>query len=154
MAAKLRHIAFSVPDPEKSAEFYINAFGMERVGETHNPIADGVYLSDGTVNLALLRFRDDKPMGPGKDKDWFGLHHIGFWVDDTKTMQKHVEGLGAEYFLGETPLEDGEEGGYFEVKYFDNDGNMFDLTHSGWAGAALCKGHTQGAIGMPMNRPW
>ena len=30
--AKLRHIAMSVPDPEKTAEFYCQAFDMKRVG--------------------------------------------------------------------------------------------------------------------------
>ena len=30
--AKLRHIALSVPDPEKAADFYCEAFDMERVG--------------------------------------------------------------------------------------------------------------------------
>lgn len=135
MTAKLRHIAFSVPDPEASAEFYTRAFGMKRVGETHNPIADGVYLSDGTINLALLRFREDKPVGEGKTKDWYGLHHIGFWVDDTDEAAKQVEEEGARYYMGETPKKEGEEGGFFEVKYYDPDGNMFDLTHNGWVGA-------------------
>ena len=32
--AKLRHIAITVPDPAKAAEFYMKAFGMQKVGET------------------------------------------------------------------------------------------------------------------------
>jgi catechol 2,3-dioxygenase-like lactoylglutathione lyase family enzyme len=32
--AKLRHIAITVPDPWKAAEFYMRAFGMQKVGET------------------------------------------------------------------------------------------------------------------------
>lgn len=32
--AKLRHIAITVPDPEKAAEFYTKAFGLKRVGQT------------------------------------------------------------------------------------------------------------------------
>ena len=35
--AKLRHIALSVPDPEKAADFYCEAFDMERVGTTDSP---------------------------------------------------------------------------------------------------------------------
>ena len=31
---KLRHIALQVPDPWKAAEFYMQAFGMTKVGET------------------------------------------------------------------------------------------------------------------------
>ena len=30
--AKLRHIAITGPDPWKAAEFYMRAFGMEKVG--------------------------------------------------------------------------------------------------------------------------
>lgn len=78
---KLRHLAISVPDPEKAAEFYMSAFGMEKVTSVKADLADGVYLTDGTINVALLRYKDDAPMGEGKTKDWFGVHHFGFWVD-------------------------------------------------------------------------
>jgi len=33
MAARLRHIALSVSDPEKAAKFFEEVFGMERVGK-------------------------------------------------------------------------------------------------------------------------
>ena len=32
--ARLRHIALTVPDPEKAAKFYMEAFGLRRVGGT------------------------------------------------------------------------------------------------------------------------
>ena len=32
--AKLRHIAITVPDPWKAADFYMQAFGLKKVGET------------------------------------------------------------------------------------------------------------------------
>jgi catechol 2,3-dioxygenase-like lactoylglutathione lyase family enzyme len=47
--AKLRHIAITVPDPWKAAEFYMRVFGMKKVGETDWANASGVYLSDGTI---------------------------------------------------------------------------------------------------------
>ena len=55
--AKLRHIAVHTPDPEKTAEFYKRVFDMAEVGRTDSPIAKGIYLSDGTINLAVLRFK-------------------------------------------------------------------------------------------------
>jgi catechol 2,3-dioxygenase-like lactoylglutathione lyase family enzyme len=58
--AKLRHIALTVPDPEKAAKFYIEAFGLKRVGETDWAGASGVYLSDGVMNLALLRYKNEE----------------------------------------------------------------------------------------------
>jgi catechol 2,3-dioxygenase-like lactoylglutathione lyase family enzyme len=62
--AKLRHIAITVPDPHKAAEFYMRAFGMRKVGETDWQNARGVYLTDGTINVALRawpRFRRRAP---------------------------------------------------------------------------------------------
>ena len=64
--AKLRHIALHTPDPEKTAEFYKQVFDMVEVGRTDSPIAKGIYLSDGTINLAVLRFKtlDEGPIAP------------------------------------------------------------------------------------------
>ena len=50
--AKLRHIALSVPDPETAADFYCEAFDMERVGTTDSPLARGCYVSDGVITVA------------------------------------------------------------------------------------------------------
>src|SRR3989442_11900091 len=81
--AKLRHIALHTADPEKTAEFYKRVFDMVEVGRTDSPLAKGIYLSDGTINMAVLRFKTagaaDRPhgLGPG-----FGLHPFGFWVDN------------------------------------------------------------------------
>src|ERR1043166_6871726 len=61
--AKLRHIAITVPDPEKAAKFYMEAFGLKRVGETDWAGASGVYLSDGVVNIALLRYKTEEMAG-------------------------------------------------------------------------------------------
>ena len=56
--AKLRHFAITTADPETTAQFYEQAFGMERVGRTNSPIAHGIYLSDGVINLAILKYKD------------------------------------------------------------------------------------------------
>jgi predicted enzyme related to lactoylglutathione lyase len=56
---RICHFAISVPDPWAAAEFYKNAFGLEELGETDSKLAEGVFLTDGVVNLALLKFKDD-----------------------------------------------------------------------------------------------
>ncbi|MGY9019425.1 MAG: VOC family protein [Alphaproteobacteria bacterium] len=128
---KLRHLAISVPDPEKSAEFYMSTFGMEKVTSVKAPMADGVYLTDGTINLALLRYKDDRPMGEGKTKDWFGVHHFGFWVDDVDDSVKAIKDNGGDWFMGEME----GDNVFYEMKYTDPDGTIFDITHTGWGGA-------------------
>ena len=64
--AKLRHIAMAVKDPEASAKFYEDTFGLKRVGETDSDLATGLYLSDGVVCLALLNYKTDEAAGLGE----------------------------------------------------------------------------------------
>lgn len=73
--AKLRHIALAVPDPEKAASFYMEAFGLQRVGETDWSGAQGVYLSDGVINIALLRYKTDEMAGH-RGRAFVGVHHF------------------------------------------------------------------------------
>ena len=127
MVARLRHIAISVPDPEKAAQFFEQAFGMKRAGKA----GLGLYMSDGTVNVALLKFPGDVPgMPPGKP--YYGLIHFGMWVDDLDEAAKQVEKAGGSYFMGR---EDHNPDTFYEVKYKDPNGVVFDITHSGWRGA-------------------
>ena len=129
--AKLRHIAITVPDPAKAAEFYMKAFGLEKVGETDWAGAHGVYLSDGVINLALLHYKTEEYAGE-RGCDFVGLHHFGFLVDDVAASRKAVEAAGAKHWMGEPA--DGS--GFYEVKYRDPDGIVFDITANGWSGAA------------------
>ena len=129
--AQLRHIALSVPDPQKSAKFYCEAFGMTVVGEANSATATGVYLSDGTMSLALLKYRTDAPAGP-RGKDFVGLHHMGFLCDDLAAQSEQVEASGATLFQD---VPSGKTTEYYEKKYTDLDGLIFDIPHSGWKGA-------------------
>ena len=85
--AKLRHIAITVPDPWKTAEFYMRVFGMKKVGETDWENANGVYLSDGVINLALLNYKTERAAGE-RGRGFVGVHHFGFWVDDVEASRK------------------------------------------------------------------
>jgi methylmalonyl-CoA/ethylmalonyl-CoA epimerase len=130
--AKLRHIAITVPDPHKAAAFYMEAFGMQKVGQTDHSLATGVYLTDGTVNLALLHYKTDEAAG-ARGCDFTGLHHIGFWVDNAHEARKQVEAAGANWWSGEVP--DVKDGAFYEVKFHDPNGVVFDISTSGWVGA-------------------
>jgi len=127
--AKLRHIAMSVPDPEKAAAFYCKAFDMKRVGARDSSLAKGVFISDGVITMALLNFKSDS-QGP---RDFVGLHHIGFWVDDIRDAEEKVESAGAEYLMGRP--EDDKGTVFYEEKYRDPNGVIFDITDLGWDGA-------------------
>jgi lactoylglutathione lyase len=116
--AKLRHIALIVSDPEASAKFFEQAFDLKRVGSARR----GIYLSDGTVNLALLKVEgDEKP----------GVYHFGVWVDNLEEAEKKAAAAGASYMSGRPS----SPNSWYECKYQDRDGIVFDITHNGWVGA-------------------
>jgi catechol 2,3-dioxygenase-like lactoylglutathione lyase family enzyme len=126
--AKLRHVAISVPDLQKAAAFYEEVFDMERVRESKV----AVNLSDGVMNITLLRFPTDEMAGDERGKDWFGVHHIGFQVDDPDEVGKRVVDHGGIY-MGKSP---GPPGLNAEDKYRDPDGVVFDLSEEGWVGTS------------------
>ena len=119
MATRLRHIAIIVPDPESAAQFFESAFGMTRAGTARR----GIYMSDGVMNVALLKKEDDK--------ERIGLYHFGMWVDDLDAAEKKVFDAGGTYLAGRPT----SPNSFYEAKYRDPDGVVFDLTHTGWAGA-------------------
>ena len=128
---KLRHIAIATNDPKTTAEFYKQAFGFEQVGKTSpsSPLADGYFLSDGTLNLAILKFKTDQI---GKGMQFTGVHHFGILVDDTDKAIEKLEALGAECFMGK---DKGHGKGFFEIKFKGPDGTVFDIAGHPWMGS-------------------
>lgn len=127
---KLRHIALSVDDPFTTADFYMKAFDMEKVGETDSPLARGVYLSDGTINLAILAFKNNYWAGQG-GKKYRGIHHFGFHVDNIDETEEHILAAGGEAFASR-PTEGKTDTVHFEKKYYDPNGIMVETTAGGW----------------------
>ena len=126
---RIRHIAISVADPWAAAAFYKEAFGLQEVGETDGKLAEGVFLTDGVVNIALLHFKSDAA-AQGTGKDYVGLHHLGFWVDDAIASGDRATRAGATWIMGDPT----NKGGY-EVKYTDPAGVIFDISEDGWDGS-------------------
>lgn len=125
--AKLRHIAMQVPDLEKAARFYAEAFDLERVHEAESPIGNAVMLTDGVMNLTLLNFPDGKG-GQVNGPDWAGLHHMGFVVDDLEEATKKIEDAGGAFFR-KLPAYPGVDA---ETKFKDPNGVVFDVAEHPW----------------------
>ncbi|MBL6863945.1 MAG: VOC family protein [Rhodospirillales bacterium] len=137
---KLRHIAISVPDRRKSQKFYENSFGMELIRENETPMASVAYMSDGVMSLALIEYKSDEAAGKAtslreEGKDFVGLHHLGFWVDDVDQTKKSIEESGGKYMMGDVSDKLDKEASYYEIKYRDPDNIIVDITHTGWIGA-------------------
>lgn len=126
--AKLRHIAISVSDVNIAKDFMEKAFDMTFVSRRGDQV---VYMSDGTMNVVLIN-REGRPLGWEKDELFYGVDHFGMWVDDVKEAQAKVEAAGAKYVMG---AEASAPGAFYEIKYRDPLGNLFDITANGWDGA-------------------
>lgn len=134
--ARIQHLAIASLNPEQQAEFYKQAFGFEEVRRIDNPRATGVMLTDGHINIAVLRFHQDQ-LGHGLD--FTGLHHFGVYVDDLEgTAQRCLDGGCVAY--DELPEEPGEAAKNYRAKRSDKfkgpENALFDIADQPWIGAA------------------
>jgi len=114
--AKIRHLAIKSPNPERLADFYQDAFGMELLLR-----GDGgaVYLTDGYLTLALLQSRPaDSPPG---------LNHFGVAVEDADAINNKLKELGLP-----DPTVRPSNRPYAELRGMDPDGNLYDISVHGF----------------------
>lgn len=136
--AKIRHIAIATQNAEETAKFYVEAFGLTQVSKIESPIVSGAFLTDGTINLAILDFKNDQVAGAERGKDWSGIHHIGFEVENLEEIAQKLAAAGA------TPRDDINQAlglgldshphGNAEFRYSGPDGVTFDVSQAGWVG--------------------
>ena len=126
--AKLRHLAIACKDPDAMADFYMKAFNFKMVRSGDGPLAYGHHLTDGTIDLAILRFKSDQI---GKGMDYTGLHHFGILVEDIDQAAKRVQGLGGRHYMDQ---DDPERVGGFEAKMYGPEGVLFDIAEHPWTG--------------------
>ncbi len=120
--ARIKHIAIRTADPETTAKFYQETFGLTRAGLGKN----GIYLTDGHINLAILK-------GGGK----LGIEHLGFQVDDVEGTLARVASLGGKPLVERvnvTPTDAAHPQSYYEIKCLGPDDQIIDVSGSGWVG--------------------
>jgi catechol 2,3-dioxygenase-like lactoylglutathione lyase family enzyme len=136
---KLKHIAITTHDVDKTARFYIDVFGMVEIARIDDPGTTGCFLSDGDLNLAVLHFKNDQAAGVERGRGFTGIHHVGFEVEDLAAIGEKLLAAGAvrrtdvEQALGVAP---GERKHNVEVKYTGPDGVMIDVSETGWVGTS------------------
>ena len=138
---KIKHIALSTQDVDKTAKFYMDVFGMKEIAKLDGMGARGYYLSDGDLNLAILNFKNDAAAGVERGKEWSGIHHIGFQVESLEAIAEKLAAVGSEprhdinEALGVGPGHDHRYGNV-EVKYSGPDGVTVDVSETGWVGTS------------------
>jgi glyoxylase I family protein len=135
---KIKHIAISCQDVDKTAKFYMDVFGMKEVGKIDSMGARGYYLTDGDLNLAILNFKNDAVAGVERGTGWSGIHHFGFQVENIEEIEEKLKAAGIPrrddineaLGVGHGP----RAGGNVEVKYAAPDTVTVDVSETGWVG--------------------
>ena len=135
---KIKHIALSTQDVDKTAKFYIDVFGMKEIAKIDSPGARGYYLSDGDLNLAILNFKNDAVAGVERGAGWSGIHHIGFQVERLEAIGEKLTAAGARRRDDVNQALGVGHGRYanVEVKYSGPDSVMLDVSETGWVGTS------------------
>jgi methylmalonyl-CoA/ethylmalonyl-CoA epimerase len=134
---RIQHLAIASQEPEKLADFYKSAFGWQEVRRLDNPRCHGVVLSDGAINISVLKFKQDQI---GRGLEFTGLHHLGVFIDDMAEAEQKCLALGAIPY-DELPG-DKNEVNYRprrSDKFKGPEGNLFDINDKPWVGAAPVK---------------
>ena len=119
--ATVRHFAINADDVPRAKAFYEQVFGFTRNAESPNSIS----LSDGVMNVTLLRYSPDRYAGKGQGNAVVGIDHIGFVVDDPKAfaaMDQRIKDHGGVFHAEATA------GQALEIKYADPHGIIFDIS--------------------------
>jgi catechol 2,3-dioxygenase-like lactoylglutathione lyase family enzyme len=150
---KLKHVAITTQDPEKTANFYKEAFELEEIGKLNSDLVEGYFLTDGHVNLAILKFKDARVAGAEYGTDYNGIHHIGFEVDSlTETakildkldsmprddinsvLNPEMKDINEGIHAAQASMDGGHSSSNVEVKYSAPDGVIIDISQTGWSG--------------------
>ena len=129
--ARIKHIAIRSHDIEKTANFYKQAFNLEQVGAAQN----GIYLTDGYLNIAILNFR---PALAGESMK-LGVDHLGFHVDDVEATVARVQALGGMALDRRNQVghaDPSKPQSYFEIKCVGPDDQVIDVSNAGWIGSS------------------
>ena len=128
--AQIRHIAIRTRDVDQTAAFYKDAFGLTQVGMGKN----GVYLTDGHLNIAILRYQESKDGEPLR----LGVDHVGFQVENLDSALARIESLRGTAMSEPTevtPKDAAERQSYYEIKCVGPDEQVIDISTVGWVGA-------------------
>jgi catechol 2,3-dioxygenase-like lactoylglutathione lyase family enzyme len=138
--ARIKHIALVTDDPAQTAEFYKQHFGLtELYRRPSDTGANGVWLSDGYIYFAILKYgtADAPKLGPGQTSELRGIHHIGFQVENIEATERELQAAGVkpvpmEPRANRPPREPGQEMVGVNLKYLGPDAVHFDVRQKGW----------------------
>lgn len=103
MAYRINHIHLKAPDPRKTADWYVRAFGFTIASDEIRVFGDRFIRCqspDGGVAVNISGARTGERLGPGDAGVHHGLEHFGFDSTDIDADIARFRGLGAEVLEG------------------------------------------------------
>jgi catechol 2,3-dioxygenase-like lactoylglutathione lyase family enzyme len=103
MAYRINHIHLKAPDPRKTAEWYVEAFGFKILGDEVRVFGDRFVRcqsQDGGMIVNISGARTGERLGPGDSGAHHGLEHFGFDSEHLETDIERLERLGARLLEG------------------------------------------------------
>ena len=110
MPYRINHIHLKAPDPRKTAEWYVTAFGFRIAGDEVRVFGDRFVRcvsEDGLMAVNISGARTSERMLPGEARAHWGLEHFGLDTEDLEADIRRLEGLGASLLEGPTQVPNG-----------------------------------------------
>lgn len=103
--ARIHHIHIKSPDPGRTAEWWVSAFGFSIIGDEVRPFGDRFIrckTEDGFA-VTISGARTGETLGPGDASPHHGLEHVAFESIDLEADIARLGRLGAK--LQEGPIQ-------------------------------------------------
>jgi catechol 2,3-dioxygenase-like lactoylglutathione lyase family enzyme len=128
--AKIKHIAITCEDPDTVAKFYKEGFDLVEVARNDRQ----VQLTDGDINLTILRWKTEKDADVGPNGvNYSGIHHIGFQVDSLQETGAKLQEIDGQEIVRREVAKDGEtRPPRAEEKWSGPNGQVLDISEPGW----------------------
>ncbi len=108
------HLHLVVPDPAKTADFYVKAFGAEKVGV--NTLPDGRVRADLNITGGRMIINTPKPADVREldsPRKRYGTEHFGMKVDDLESALESCKAAGGQIIQDVTQVRPGVRIAFF-----------------------------------------
>jgi lactoylglutathione lyase len=110
MAYRINHIHLKAPDPRRTADWYVEAFGFKIMSDDVRVFGDRFIRcvsQDGGMAVNISGARTGERLGPGDASAHHGLEHFGFDSADLEADIARLERLGARRLEGPIQVPNG-----------------------------------------------
>jgi lactoylglutathione lyase len=104
MRHAIHHIHLKSPDPMKTAEWYVEAFGFTILSDATRPTGDRFVRCESPdgVKINVSGAKTGEQMNESDGDPHWGLEHFGIAIQDMRAELERLQGLGATVISGPT----------------------------------------------------